>query len=388
MRDEQVVVVGAGAAGLSSAGALKRLGLAPVVLDRDASVGASWLRRYDRLHLHTVRGFSNLAHVGIPRRYPRYLSRSAYAEYLRFYRERLGIDVVQNCEVLAVRDERTAPDRPTGFVLETSTGDWRARAVVMATGMFAHPVQPQFEGLDGYRGHALHSSAYTTGGAYAGMRVLVVGIGNTGAEIAADLVEQAASSVAVSVRTAPAIVPRDFLGIPVQAFGILLSRLPGRVADRIAAAVARIALGDLTRYGLAKPQWLPFSAHRIPVIDVGFVRYLKSGRISIRPSIAKFHGRGVAYLDGSAEDFDAVIFATGYRTGLEDVLRVPGVLDQTGYPKSVSGAPGSRPGLYFMGFFESHRGLLFETAIASRILARNVARFLATGDAGGTCAVW
>jgi hypothetical protein len=163
----------------------------------------------------------------------------------------------------------------------------------------------------------------------------------------------------------------------VQLFGIALSRCPARLADRIGAILARVALGDLTRYGLKRPEWLPFSARRIPIIDVGFVKGLKRGKIAIRAATVSFTQNGVRFSDGREEPYDAVIFATGYRTGLEDILDVPAVLDENGYPKYASGERTSTPGLYFMGFFESHRGLLFETEIASRRLAKTIARDVA-----------
>lgn len=366
MQHAQVAIIGGGPAGLSTAGALKKLGLAPVVFDRNAVVGSSWLSRYDRLHLHTIRQFSGLAHFPIPRSYPKYVPRDRYAHYLQTYVERFAIDVIHDCDVRAVR---------TGseFTLLTSQGEYSAQAVVIATGMYGRPMIPDIPGIDAYRGRVIHSSAYKTGRAFAGKRVLVVGLGNTGAEIAADLVEQGARSVAVSVRTAPPVVPRDFLGVPVQLFGIALSRVPATLADRIGRIVTSIAFGSLRRYGLPPAQWQPFSAHRIPVIDVGFVRCLKRGAIAVRPTIASFSSDGVVYANRLTEDLDAVIFATGFRTGLEHLVDAPGVLDAAGFPLSGCGESTAVPGLYFMGFIESHRGLLFEIDLASQRLARTIA---------------
>jgi putative flavoprotein involved in K+ transport len=378
VQNAQIAIVGAGPAGLSTAAALKGVGLTGVVLDRDNAVGSSWLRRYDRLHLHTIRRFSALACSSIPRTYPKYMSRNMYAEYLKSYAQQFAIDVVHNCNVEAIRVDSFLQNGRPMFSLETSQGSWTARAVVIATGMYGDPLPVETARRNEYRGPTIHSSAYTTGRMYAGKRVLVVGLGNTGAEIATDLVEQGASFVAVSIRTMPPIVPRDFIGTPVQLFGIALSRVPARVADWIGSKLARIALGDLTRYGLRKAQWAPFSAKRIPVIDVGFVDCVKRGRISIRPTIACFSKDGVVYSDGREENVDVVILATGYETGLDRLLKVPGMLDEVGFPRFASGARTAQPGLYFMGFFESHRGHLYEIAIASRQLARIIAADLAS----------
>jgi cation diffusion facilitator CzcD-associated flavoprotein CzcO len=377
VQNAQIVIVGGGPAGLSTAGALKRVGLTAVVLDKDSAVGSSWLRRYDRLHLHTIRRFSALAYSSIPRTYPKYMSRNMYAEYLRSYAQRFAIDVMHNCNVEAIRVDTMHQNNKSVFSLETSQGSWAARAVVIATGEYGDPPLPELAGFDKYQGHTIHSSIYTTGRMYAGKRVLVVGLGNTGAEIATDLVEQGATFVAVSIRTTPPIVPRDFIGTPVQLFGIALSRVPAPFADWIGSKLARIALGDLTRYGLRKAQWSPFSAKRIPVIDVGFVDSVKRRRISIRPTITCFSTDGVVYSDGREENFDVVILATGYETGLDRLLKVPGMLDEAGFPRFASGERTAQPGLYFMGFFESHRGHLYEIAIASRRLARTIGSDLA-----------
>ena len=371
VQQHPVVIAGAGPAGLSTAGALRTLGITPLVLDRESEIGASWLRRYDRLHLHTIRRFSGLAQFPIPRTYPKYLSRDQYAEYLRTYARHFGIDVVHGCSVDAVAS--AAGPGSSGLLLKTSTGDIRAGAVVVATGMFARPFVPGIAKAAAYGGAAMHASSYKNGTAFAGKRVLVTGLGNTGAEIAADLVEHGASSVAVSVRTMPPIVPRDFLGTPVQAFGIALSRVPARTADRIGAAVSRVALGDLTRYGLRRPQWQPFTARRIPVIDAGFVKFVKQRNIEIRPPVASFAQGAVTFANGETENFDALIYATGYETGLHDIVNVPETLDEHGMPLSGRGEPTALPGLYFMGFLHSHRGHLFEIEHDSMRLARRLA---------------
>jgi putative flavoprotein involved in K+ transport len=367
-----IVIVGGGPAGLSTAGALKNVGLNAVVFDRDDRVGGSWMRRYDRLHLHTIRRFSGLAHFPIPATYPKYIPKDLYARYLQDYVAHLALDIELNCDVRRIRvDDENRTNRQT-YVVETDRGPRYCQSVVIATGMYGKAALPPIPGLNQYQGFAIHSSCYANGRDFAGKRVLVVGLGNTGAEIATDLVERGASLVAVSVRTTPPVVPRDFLGTPVQVFGIALSCVPVRLADLIGRTLARIALGDLSRYGLKRADWLPFSAQRIPVIDVGFVRNLKGGHISIRPGVARLSQSGVAYDDGREEAFDAVIFATGYVTGLEQILDVPGLLDEEGFPRFGRGRRTPQPGLYFMGFVKSHRGHLFEMNAASRRLARDM----------------
>ena len=373
MPDASVIVVGGGASGLSAAAALKQKGIDCVVLERDAEIGGTWARRYDRLHLHTVRGFSGLAHFGIPSRYPRYLSRDEFVSYLREYADHFALNIATDSEADAIWWD------PGKSVWKASTADgktWAARVVVVATGQYSRPIKPHWPGAETYRGRLTHSAAYANPTPYIGKRVLVVGPGNSGAEIAADIAENGAKFVAISMRTPPMIVPRDPFGMPVQRTGILLSFLPSSVADRLGRLTARITLGDLTKFQIPRPAWGPYSAKRIPLIDVGFVSAVKRGLVKIRPALERLTPTGAVYADGVEEPFDAIIAAIGFETGLESLIEDDGVLNESAEPIAASGEPTARPGLYFMGFVHSLRGHLFEANRASRRLARNVERYL------------
>jgi cation diffusion facilitator CzcD-associated flavoprotein CzcO len=373
MPESTVVIVGGGASGLSAAGALQRRGIKSVILEEDKELGGTWSRRYDRLHLHTVRGFSGLAHYSIPRRYSKYLARDEFVSYLTDYARHLDLSVVTSCPVQKVRIEA---DRPSSWTAVTERGNWHCRVIVIATGQYRVPILPDWGGRETYRGVLVHSSRYTTALPYGGKRVLVVGAGNSGTEIATDLAEHGAAHVALSIRTPPPIVPRDPFGMPVQRTGILLSFLPAAVADRFARLTARLILGDLTRYGLQTPQWMPYSARRIPVIDVGFVSALKSRKVQIRPALTRLTAAGAVFQDGSSEPFDAIIAATGFSTGLSELLEAKEVLNDRNEPVQQSGDPTTRPGMFFIGYTHSLRGHLFEANLASRRLARNVERYL------------
>jgi putative flavoprotein involved in K+ transport len=373
MPQSTVVIVGAGAAGLSAAGALQRRGIKAVILEEDQELGGTWARRYDRLHLHTVRGFSGLAHYSIPRRYPKYLSREEFIAYLGEYAKHFNLEVVTGCPVRKIRMESTTPP---SWVAATVGGDWHSRVIVIATGQYRIPILPEWDGSDAYRGDLVHSSRYTSALPYTGKRVLVVGAGNSGTEIATDLAENGAALVALSIRTPPPIVPRDPFGMPVQRTGIVLNFLPAAIADRLGRLTARIVLGDLSRYGLQAPKWMPYSARRVPVIDVGFVRALKQRLVRIRPAVEGFTATGAVFADGSVEPFDAIIAATGFSTGLNELIETKDVLNDSYEPVDPSGEPTNRPGIFFMGYTHSLRGHLFEANLASRRLARNVERYL------------
>ena len=371
--ESTVVVIGGGASGLSAAAALKRQGIDAVVLEQDARIGGTWSRRYDRLHLHTVRGFSGLAHFPIPRRYPKYLSRDEFVAYLGEYADHFGLRVVTNSAVRKI----SADPATSGWSISTAAGDmWRSRAVVIATGQYRIPMTPRWPGADSYRGALAHSVSYSNASPFVGKRVLVVGAGNSGAEIATDIAQNGGAFVALSIRTPPAIVPRDPFGMPVQRTGIMLGFLPPPIADRIGRLTSRLVLGELTGYGIPAPQWGPFTAHRIPLIDVGFVAAVKRGMVKIRPALARLTPTGAVYADGVEEPFDAIVAATGFTTGLSELLDEDSVLDESGEPVAVSGSPTAKPGLYFIGFVHSLRGHLFEANRASKRLASNVREYL------------
>jgi cation diffusion facilitator CzcD-associated flavoprotein CzcO len=368
-----LIIVGGGAAGLSAASALKQRGIDAVILEQESQLGCSWQRRYDRLHLHTVRAHSGLAHYPMPRSTLRYPSRDEYAAYLNDYARHFGLNVVTD---FRVRNVRMASIAPVTWEIVGACDSWQSRVVVLATGQYGVPRMPALPGQECYDGEFTHSVNYRNAAPYAGKRVLVVGAGNSGAEIATDLAEHGAAFVAISIRTAPPIVPRDPFGSPVQRTSFLLSLLPPRLADRIARLTARLTLGDLSRYGMPAADWRPYSSRRVPVIDVGFVDALKRGRVRIRPALARLTATGAVYADGHSEPFDAIIAATGFSSGLDALLEDAAVLDEAAEPIAPSGEPTTSPGMFFVGYTHSLRGHLFEANRASRRLAANVASYL------------
>jgi len=336
------------------------------VLERDETVGGTWGRRYDRLHLHTVRRFSGLPYHPLPRSLPRYVSKDAYARYLADYPAQVGLDVRPGQPVERIRREDGA------WMVEAGDVQLLTRAVVVATGRHNARSLPDWPGSADFGGRLLHSEEYRSGREFVDSRVLVVGLGNSGAEIAADLVEQDASSVAVAVRSRPPITSREIAGIPVQIFGLLLHPFPARLVDRVGSVLRRIGTGDLRPYGLGREEWGPFGAHRPPVIDVGFLEQLKAGRVEILPELVALTPTGARFANGDERTFDVVVAATGFTTGLEQLLQDRGALDERGYPLAAS-AP---PGLYFAGYSETPRGQLFESNRQSHRMAAAIDEYL------------
>ncbi|KOU50718.1 flavin-containing monooxygenase, partial [Streptomyces sp. WM6378] len=266
-----VYVIGAGPGGLAVAAALRGRGVRVVVLEKSDAVAASWRRHYDRLHLHTTRRLSSLPGLRIPRRFGRWVSRDDVVRYLEKYADFHELEIVTGVEV--ERIER-GPEGEGWVLYATGGRRLSTSAVVVATGYNHTPYVPEWAGAETYTGELVHASRYRNPAPYAGRDVLVVGAGNTGAEIAADLADGGAGRVRLAVRTAPHILRRSTAGWPAQATGILVRRLPVRLVDRAASVTERLSVPDLSAYGLPRPAGGLYSRVRegaIPVQDVGLI---------------------------------------------------------------------------------------------------------------------
>lgn len=373
-----VLIVGAGPAGLATAACLQRRGVRALVLEAAPSLGHAWRNHYDRLHLHTVKGRSHLPGLRFPRSVPRYPSRADVVTYLEAYAARFGIvprsgEQVHRIAVGEGDGNEGAGKR--GYVVETAHAVHRARAVVVATGWNRIPNRAPLPDQDRYGGRLLHAASYRNGQPFAGQRVLIVGAGNTGAELALDLVEHGAAPT-LSVRSGVNVVPRDFLGLPIQATSIWMRALPLSLADGIGRGVSRLAFGDLTRHGLPPAPLGPLSAvarrGRIPVIDLGTVAAIKRGAISVKPAVARLTATGAMFTDGSAGDFDAIVLATGFHPALAELVAIPGALDEAGCPRGLRGE-GAATNVFFVGYHIVATGHLREIGSEARRVAAAIA---------------
>jgi cation diffusion facilitator CzcD-associated flavoprotein CzcO len=374
----QVYVIGGGPAGLAAAAELRRRGMHPVILERGAQVGSSWRAGYDRLRLHTVRGLSGLPGLGIPRNAGRWPSRDAMIDYLERYRAGHELEVRGRTEVERIAAAEPADGDGIRWVMHTTAGErLPARSVVVATGHARVPFVPDLPGRQAYTGQLRHAREYRNPAPFAGLDVLVIGMGNSGSEIATDLAEGGARRVWIAVRTPPQIVRRDTAGWPAHATGILVSRLPAALVDPVARLQRRLTVPDLAPYGIPAPDDGLLTRVRrtgeVPLQDVGFIDAVRSAAVTPVAAVTGFQGDKVLLADGSAIAAQAVIAATGYRRGLEKMVGHLGVLDARGMPK-VHGGPPAAPGLFFLGYTVSLRGMLRDIAADARRVAPAVAR--------------
>jgi len=371
-----IVVIGAGPAGLAVSACLRKEGVAHIVLEREQTIAARWRQHYDRLHLHTVKQHSSLPYSRWPVGTPQYPSRQQVVDYLDAYAAEHDIHPRFGVEVRAIekRGER--------FVVQTNVGDFTPTRVIVASGYNNIPLIPDFPGLDRFAGTLIHARDYRNPTPFAGQRVLVVGCGNSGAEIALDLAEHQCE-VSLVVRGPVHVVPRDLLGRPTQSTNIALSYLPLGVRDALAGVMLRLVVGDLSRWGIVRPKLGPNATierdGRIPMLDIGTVEMIKRGHIKVVPAVVNVLPRAVAFANGQQAEFDAMILATGYRTGLSALVQGYEVIsDEAGRPKQF-GEETAIAGLYLVGFRNSTTGALREMGIEARRVAREIREKMRAG---------
>lgn len=319
MKSLDVVVIGGGQAGLAVGYYLRRTALSWAVLDAQQEPGGAWTRAWDSLRLFSPARFSSLPGWLMPGAgTDEYPPRDAAVDYLAQYEARYGLPVERPVQVRAVRR------RDGGFVLETDRGEWRAAAVVSATGSWAQPYVPEVAGRDAFGGIQLHSAEYRAPDALAGKRVLVVGGGNSGAQILAEL-SLAADTTWVTLAE-PAFLPDHVDGRYLfdQATALYRAKQEGRPPPPVAD------LGDIVMVPTVR-------AAR----DRGVLR-------AVRPFV-RMTERGVMWADGTEKAVDAVVWCTGSRPAL-DHLRPLGVVEADGRVR-VEGARSVRePMLWLVGY--------------------------------------
>jgi cation diffusion facilitator CzcD-associated flavoprotein CzcO len=371
MEQTSVLVVGASVAGLASAASLRKRGIDHIVIEKEAQAATPWRNHYERLHLHTHKGVSNLPYRKFAAAIPRYASRVQVVGYLDEYQKELGIRPIFNTAAQSIKREGDH------WITQTNRGVFRSDYVIIATGPFGKPKDVHIKGMESFPGKILHSYGYKTGREYTGQRVLVMGFGNSACEIAIDLYEQGAAS-SMAVRSAVNVIPRDLLGIPILRISLMLSRLPFRVADALTAPLIRLLYGDLEKLGLKKKSYGVYeqirNEGRSPVLDIGTIKLIREGHIKIHAGIDHIEGRTVVFSDGRKEEFDVIVAAIGYDRNYAEILEVGKERHEDLRVSARRQTYFGREGLYFCGFWIAPTGQIREIALDAQKIAEDIGK--------------
>lgn len=317
-----VIVIGGGQAGLSAGYFLRRTGLSFVILDGEAGPGGAWRHGWDSLRLFSPAQWSSLAGWPMPSSgrdgYP---TRDEVVAYLAAYQGRYALPVMRPVEVDHVRAE------DDGLAVETCPATLKARAVISATGTWRAPYWPAYPGQETFRGLQVHSARYQSPESFAGQRVLVVGGGNSGAQILAEVSEVAETTWVTP--TPPSFLPDD---------------VDGRVLFECATARWQAQQG--VGVGAPPPGGLG---------DIVMVAPVKAARMrgvlnAVRP-FSRFTPTGVVWPDGRESEVDAVIWCTGFRPALQHLAGL-GVLEAEGRVAVEGTRSVKEPRLWLVGYGE------------------------------------
>jgi hypothetical protein len=351
-RGDTVCVIGAGASGLAAIKNLREHGFGVDCYERETGVGGAWNWRHDRspvygsTHLISSRPFTQYPDFPMPDSWPDYPHHAQLLSYLERYADHFDLrqHVWFGTEVVKVEPA----DGDRWDVTTRSTGGYggerthRYAAVVVANGHNWSPKSPAYEGLDNFGGSVIHASAYKDAAQLRGKRVLVVGAGNTGCDIAVEAAQQAARCWH-SVRRGYWYAPKYVFGRPADQVndGVLRLRVPLRVRQWLFHRTLKMTVGDLTRFGLPRPDHKVYETHAI--VNSQLIYYVGHGGITPVPDVARFRRHEVELVDGRTIEPDLVVLATGYLPRFEFLA-----------PELLDADANGRPRLHLHAFARRH----------------------------------
>ena len=358
---DDIAVLGAGWSGLAAARALDRRGLRVQGYEQGSGVGGLWRLgndngrsvAYDALRMNTSRDLTSFEEFPFPPGCPPYPGHRDVAAYLDAYANRFDLRRLYRFR------------SPVASVAPAPGGGWdvdgrRFRAVLVATGHHAEPRWPELRGaFDGLR---LHAREYREPSIFEGRRVLVMGLGNSAVDIAGEAAGRA-SAVFLSTRRGAHVLPKFLFGEPLDVWGRRLAWLPPRVQGAIVGALLRVLRGRLSDVGLPEPAHRLHQAH--PTVSDDLLPHLRAGRIRAKPDVAELLGRRVRFADGSEEEIDVLLCATGYRPSFPFLGGLVG--DPEALPRALylGVVPLDLPaGIFFIGLVQPQQGPISRAAEA------------------------
>lgn len=307
-------VIGAGPMGLAAARTLQKHGLPFTGFELHSDVGGLWdianphSTVYESAHLISSKRMTEFAEFPMRDAVAPYPRHDELRRYFRDFADHFGLREHFEFGTRVTRVVR-GPDGSGWLVTTVRGGDERTQAfdgVLIATGTLHHPHVPELPGT--YTGVVMHSRNYRSPEQLAGQRVLVVGCGNSGADIAVDAL-RSARTVDISLRRGYYFLPKFVMGRPIDTLGGLV-KLPRRLKQAVDALIIRLSVGRPSDYGLPDPDYRLYESH--PVMNSQLLHHLGHGDIRARRGIAGCEGNAVRFADGERGDYDVILLATGY----------------------------------------------------------------------------
>ena len=365
-RGGTVCVIGAGASGLAAVKNLREQGFAVDCFERETGVAGAWNWRHDRspvyasAHLISSKPFTQFPDFPMPDDWPDYPHHAQVHEYLERYCEHFGLR-----EHIWFGTEVTRVEPAEGGYWDVTTKGARGgtdrtqryAAVVVANGHNWYPKQPEYEGLDSYRGEVIPASAYKDTAQLRGRKVLVVGGGNTGCDIAVEAATQA-NKCWHSTRRGYWYTPKYLYGRPADQVNdqVRALHLPLWARQKLFQRVLRRSVGDLTRFGLPKPDHRVYETH--PVLNSQLIFYIGHGGIVPVPDVARFNRASVELTNGETIEPDLVVLATGYLPRFEFLAPDLLGIDEQGRPHlHLHAFAPQHPTLFVAGLVQSDSGV-------------------------------
>jgi cation diffusion facilitator CzcD-associated flavoprotein CzcO len=330
-----ILVVGAGPAGLATAYYLQRRGLPYQVIDK-GGVGYAWQNHYDSLHIHTPKEVSALPGLSMPDTYPTFPSRVQFLSYLQDYAHHFQLNIELGVEVkrATFQDGRWHVETKQG---QQQTDTLPVDTLIMATGICSTPHWPIFGGEERFGGRILHAKDYRNPFPFAGQRVLVIGAGNTGAELAVEL-SQHKVKTGIAIRSGAFFVPKIESATILETAAWFFRHVPPWLGNWLLSRVRP----DFSHLGIPPHPDRPVKT--FPVVGYELPEAVEAGQVTVHRGVDCFFPGGIRFNDGVEQPFDTVILATGYRPTIQFVEpRLE--LDEWGNPKGDH-----PPNLYCVGF--------------------------------------
>ena len=388
----EVIILGGGPAGVMSAYELQQRGIPYRILEQKDGLGATWRDLYPSLRLNTTRFFSHLPGKRFPLRAGIFPSGKEYHQHVIEFAADHHITAQFNTTVTHV-----SQDAEGWWCVETNQGTYRTSAVIVATGLHSRPIWPNISGLKTFKGTLMHAHDFRDPAQVADQRVLVIGSGPSGVDIAVAAGE-VARSASISIRSGITMYRRYPHGLPGHLWLMIALQLPARWCSDFYKRMTKVELPAADEYGLHKPP--PGTEAITAYLGPELINAVKAGKVHPVPGPTRVYPAGVEFADGQCIEFDTLICATGYEPALHNYLDVPlqynqsswqapsacewqigpngqrrfPLLDRTQHPngRQVMGYPG----LYVVGVFYKGKGALYNINVEAGIAAEQIEEYL------------